>query len=470
MSLLRRLRAPSLESLFVAALVLLGFRLGALPISDNSMLTHLRTGIDMVSGHGIPRTDPYSYTARGTKWVVQSWLPEWTYGWLHRLGGFRLVVFEQAVLAAVLAWLIARLARSGTPVRTALAAGLAIGIGAPFWSPRPLLFGLLCMGLTVTVVERRRTPWLLVPIVWVWVNSHGSFPLGGVWLVARAAGEWLDWKAWPRETMRYVLAFLGSLVVAALNPLGAKLLFFPLTLGEKSSVFGRVVEWQSPDFHRTGDRFALVLLAVALVLLFRARLTWRDSVPAMVFLVLSLYAVRNVPIFAITLAPVLQRILRRPEGAAPRKAPTESQLRTNRALLATIAAAFVLFGALAVTGDALNLRAYPVDAAGYLDGARLLSQPHRVVHQDAVGNYLSFRFGRSVRVFIDDRVDMYPVHVSRDYAHLLAARPDALSILAWYDADVVLWERRQPLAQVLRTSGAWREVWSDEDWVVFRRS
>src|SRR5947208_11639261 len=156
------------------------------------MLTHLRTGIDMVAGDGIPRADPYSYTARGASWVVQSWLPEWTYGWLHRFGGFRLVLLEQAALMAALTWLIIRLARSGTPLRTALAAGLAVGIGAPFWSPRPLLFGLLCMALTVTVVERRRSPWLLVPIVWLWVNSHGSFPLGAVWLGAKAIGEWLD--------------------------------------------------------------------------------------------------------------------------------------------------------------------------------------------------------------------------------------------------------------------------------------
>jgi hypothetical protein len=466
----RRLRAPSLESLFVAALVLFGFRLGALPIGDNSMLTHLRTGLDMVSGHGIPRTDPYSYTAHGTKWVVQSWLPEWTYGWLHRLGGFRLVVLEQAALLAVLAWLIARLARSGTPLRTVLAAGLAIGIGAPFWSPRPLLFGLLCMALTVTVVERRRTPWLLVPIVWLWVNSHGSFPLGGVWLVARGAGEWLDWKAWPRETVRYVWAFLGGLVVSVLNPLGAKLLFFPLNIAGKSEVFNRVVEWQSPDFHRTGDRFALVLLAVGLALLFRARLTWRDSVPAMVFLVLSLYAVRNFPIFAIALAPVLQRILRRPEGAAPRKAPTESQLRVNRALLATITLGFVVFGALAVVGDSLDLKGFPVVAADYLDTHGLLDQPHRLAHQDSVGNYLEFRFGRRVGVFIDDRVDMYPLRVSRDYVDLLSAKPDALTVLARNGVDVVLWERTLPLTQVLQASGAWRQLYDDGTWVVFEKA
>ena len=170
-----RLRAPKLEGLFVATFVLLGFRLGVRPIGDNSMFTHLRTGIDMVRAGSIPRTDPYSFTAEGSRWVVQSWLPEWTYGWAHQLGGYRLVVLEQAVLVAALAWLVVRLARTGSPLRTAAAGLLTVGIGAPFWSPRPLLFGLVCMALTVTVVERKRTPWLLVPIVWLWVSSHGSF-------------------------------------------------------------------------------------------------------------------------------------------------------------------------------------------------------------------------------------------------------------------------------------------------------
>jgi len=133
----RRVRAPKMEALFGAVLVLFGFRLGIRPIHDNSMLTHLRTGIDAVNGHGIPRVDPYSFTAAGKTWTVQSWLPEWTYGWAHSLGGYRLVVLEQALLCAGLAWLIFRLSRAGSPLRTTLAAVVAIGIGAPYWSPRP---------------------------------------------------------------------------------------------------------------------------------------------------------------------------------------------------------------------------------------------------------------------------------------------------------------------------------------------
>jgi len=190
----RKLRAPGLEPLFIAALALFGFRLGARPIGDNSMFVHLRTGMDSVRTGAIPRRDPYSFTAHGHPWVVQSWLPEWTYGWAHDLGGFRLVVVEQAILMAVLAVLLALLARAGTPLRTALAAGIAVAAGAAYWVPRPLMFGLICMALTVLVVERRLSRWWLIPIMWVWVSSHGSFLLAVAWLGGRGVGEAIDNK------------------------------------------------------------------------------------------------------------------------------------------------------------------------------------------------------------------------------------------------------------------------------------
>src|SRR5439155_6280141 len=162
-------------------------------------------------------------------WVVQSWLPEWTYGWAHELGGYRLVVVEQAVLMAALALLLGLLARAGTPLRTALAAGIAVGAGAAYWVPRPLMFGLIAMALTVLVVERRRSPWWLVPIMWIWVSSHGSFLLAAGWLAARALGEAADTRAWPRHTLRYVGGLAAGLVVSIANPLGPRLLTFPLT-------------------------------------------------------------------------------------------------------------------------------------------------------------------------------------------------------------------------------------------------
>ena len=463
------LLAPRMESLFAAAVVLFGFRLGARPIGDNSTFTHLRTGLDMARTGAIPRTDPYSYTAGGEPWVVQSWLPEWTYGWAYRLGGFKLVVFEQALLVALLAWLVVRLARAGSALRTTLAAIAAVGVGSALWTPRPLLFGLICMALTITVVERRRSPWLLIPIVWLWVNSHGSFPLGLAWLGARAVGEGIDWRAWPRETWRYVGGFAAGLLAAVVNPLGPRLLLFPLTLGEKSEAFRNIVEWRSPDFSRGGGYFALAFLGLALVLLFRARLGWRDIVPAVAFLIASLLAARNIGPLAVVLAPVLGRAVRRPESAPARPAGTVgTQVRLNRAVLATILAAFLVFSSLIFSSDPVDTVGYPEDSLTFLEEQSLFDAPHRVAHQDFVGNYMTLRYGSRVRVFVDDRFDMYPLSVSRDYEVLLSARGGTFDVLDRHRIDLVLWQTKLPLVPLLMAKG-WQEVFAEKDYVVLRR-
>ncbi len=465
----RPLPSPRLESLFVATFVLFGFRLGVRPIGDNSMLTHVRTGIDMVRGLGIPRVDPYSFTAPGHDWVVQSWLPEWTYGWAYRLGGFRLVVLEQAVVIALLAWLVVRLVRAGSPLRTAFGALIVVGIGAPFWSPRPLLFGAVCMALAVTIVESRRSHWWLVPVVWLWVSSHGSFPLGLAWLAARAVGEAFDWRAWPRDAIRYVGGFVVGLVVAVVNPLGAKLLAFPFTLGDKRQTFERIVEWMSPDFQHAPARVALIFLVLALLLLVRARLSWRDVVPVVAFMAAGLLAVRNLPIAAVVLAPVLGRVLKRPDSLPPLPPVPASRERLNRVFAVALVAAFVVFGLSIRTNDPLRLSGYPIAATDFLEESGLLAAPHRLAHLDFVGNYFELRFGRRVKVFIDDRYDMYPVEVSQDYSNLLRGRPQWQAILQARQIDVVLWDRDLPLTSLLKSTGQWLEIFADGDWVVLRR-
>src|SRR5437764_12874068 len=115
-------RRLTVEGVVVAVVTIFGFRVGARPIHDNSMFTHLRTGVDMLRTGGIPRVDHYSFTAAGHPWVVQSWLAEWTYALANQLGGLRLVVLEQGLLTGLLCFLIARLARTGSPLRTAAAA------------------------------------------------------------------------------------------------------------------------------------------------------------------------------------------------------------------------------------------------------------------------------------------------------------------------------------------------------------
>lgn len=451
-----RRRSPSLESLFVATFALLGLRLGLRPLGDNSLFIHLRTGMDMVRTRTIPRTDPYSFTAAGDPWVVQSWLASASYGVAERIGGFAGVRVEQGLLYALLAWLIAELARTGRPWRTGLASFVAVGLGVVYWSPRPLAFGLIAMAATVLIVERRRPWWWLVPIVWVWMNSHGSFALGLVWLVAVAVAQRLEGQRRP-EVLPWLGGFVIGLAAGCLNPLGPRLLTFPLAVLDKREAFAEVAEWRPPDFTAvpTGV-FTLVFLVATVVIVARGRPSWRDALPLAAFVALGVIAQRNLPVAAIVAAPVVARSLTRAERPASDDRPP-----IHMAIAGLLVALALLFVAVAAREPAFDLTAFPVRAS------RLYERPARVATTDIGAGYLILREGRRANVMFDDRVDLYPLDATMDYLRLLDGGPDALAVLDRRQVEVVVWERKRPLHARLAASGGWRRAGQRDGWVVW---
>ncbi|HUP85601.1 MAG TPA: hypothetical protein VM143_08035 [Acidimicrobiales bacterium] len=451
-------RRPSLETLFVATFALLGLRIGLRPLGDNSLFIHLRTGIDLVRTGHIPRSDPYSFTAAGDAWVVQSWLASAAYGVAERLGGFEAVRLLHGLLYALLAGVLGRSVRTGSAWRTALAGVLAIGLGIVYWSPRPLAFGLLGLAATVWVVERRRKWWWLLPIVWVWANAHGSFVLGLGWLVLVVAGERLDGHRRP-DSLPWLGGFVAGLAAACLNPLGPRLLIFPLVVVSRREAFSHVVEWRSPSFQSGTGILTLLCLVGALVVVARSRPPWRDLLPVAGFVVAGLAAQRNLPMVAVVVAPVLRRSLRAPRGDVVEVAP-----RINVTIAAVLGVLALLFVVVAAVGEPFDLEGYPVRAASALDARG----PVRVATTDVAAGYLILRGGPFV--LIDDRVDLYPVKTTEDYLRLRDGRPDALDVLDRYDPDVVLWETDRALSAQLAASERWRRVEVLDGWGVWVRA
>ena len=442
-------------------------RLGLKSISDNSTLVHLRTGIDLVHTWRVPRRDPYSFTAAGHAWVVQSWLASLVYGTANAIGHHALVL-GQGVLYAAVGAVTALAARSTTAIRSGLAALLAICASTPGWSPRPLMFALLCLALTIVVTERGANPLWLIPIVWVWVNTHGSFPLGLAWIGARTIGDALDRRALPRS-VRYLGAFVAGLAVACVNPIGPRLLTFPLVALHKRSTFQGIVEWRSPNFQDTNAFVALVFIALALIILLRAALPWRHLLPVCVFLVAGLVAVRNLNALGIVLAPALATALAGPQPWRPSWWSTPTRL-LRRLGYAAAGIALVVFVAGAVRGATLDLHSYPVAATDELARTGRLTDAHRIAAVDVVGCFLIWRAAPATKVFIDDRYDMYPKAVTTDAAILAGGRSDAASVLDRWKIDTVLWSAQQALPQEVRLLPGWRQTWSDGSWVVLERS
>lgn len=456
-----------------------GAIIGIAPFRDNSFFTHLATG-RLILEEGFPRADPYSFTAAGEPWVVQSWLVSVVIALVEDLGGLAGVRVLFGVLTALLAgvvWLLTAPAR-GLLVRLALAGVVVVMGAAGSWPERPLLVGLLGVGALLLACEGRFDPRWCVPILWIWANSHGSFPLGLVLVGLLWVGARLDGHDGRTERRVLLWAALGA-ALGVVGPLGLRVLLFPVELLARQDALAGVKEWEAPGFREVAERAFLVLLLVAVVALVR-RPSWRSALPVVVFLGLALTSARNLAPLALVLVPVVARGFA--DVGQLRGERSSPPVRIGAALVAFVVLLVLTVplrqGAPAADDVAaqlegrphLGLGGYPVAALTWLDERGVLAGEHRLIAREIVGNYQVMVFGTEANVFMDDRFDMYPTTVLDDHDQLLKGdgteRGGPLAVLDRNDADYVVWRASEPLAQLLAASDEWAVAYVDDGQVV----
>lgn len=464
-------RGASRGAVFGWLVVLVAAVSGAASLSDNSFLTHLTTGRLILDGH-FPSTDPYSFTAFGHPWVIQSWFASVLYALGDRVGhgaGIRVMIAMLSGLLAAVLWRLTRPAKSVVARLAAVAPALVIG--GVIWGPRPLLFGLIGFALVLLVLREERDPRWLVPVMWVWVNTHGSFPLGLVLIVVYGLGVWAD-RGSLNHVVRVLVWSVVGVLLGALNPLGPKLLWFPVALLTKQKVLSNMIEWQAPTFQTTWERIFLVafLVAVALIPRLSAGGRYRLLLPALVFVALGLTASRNIALASFVLVPLLASELR---GLGNLASSPRSNLYTGAC--GAIAVATVAIVGARVAGPAFDLTSYPTAAVNWMQSDGRLTLAHRIAARDTVGNYLEFRTSGRTRVFVDDRVDMFPESVVDDEKTLVQGGVRWRAVLDRWKIDTVLWEKDAPLSSLLLESPEWKLVktfhtrGSKATWMVFER-
>jgi hypothetical protein len=453
------LRTPTLTGVVVMVLVVWAVGIGFLPLYDNSFLTHLATG-RLLLDHGIPRHDPYSFTAAGAPWVVQSWLASLFYGVADRLWGGDGLQVLRTLLTVPLALLVFRLTRPADQLLARLGiAILVMAVGSGYWAPRPLLIGMLLLAVLLVAAEGGLDPRWAVPVMWVWVNAHGSFPLGIAAVALLAIGRRLD-RQRPATELRVLQWVVVGTLLAAVNPLGPKLLTFPIHMLGRQESLQFILEWRSPDFSQAWDRVFLLQVLVAVAALAR-RPSWRAALPLMAFVAAALMAMRNIPVASLVMVPGMAYGL---AGLGSLRGERRSPAVTMAAV--AVAAVGVVIAVGGLQQPAFALHAYPEEQLAWMRGAGLLGPEARLVAPDYVGNYRELVEGTDARVFIDDRFDMYSPELVDDYATLERGGPGWDDVLAEHRATAVLWQRDSALAELLIASDDWRLVQSDDDWVV----
>jgi hypothetical protein len=329
-----------------------------------------------------------------------------------------------------------------------------MAVGQQGWSERPLMIGLVAMGLVLAVAYDKMPAWTLLPIGWIWVNSHGSFVLAPVLLVAIAVGDALDAGSIRRIKLSTLAWCCGGLLSGMLGPLGPRALTFPVVALRRSSDFANIVEWQAPRFVSTSDRLFLVMLMGAMLTLVKSP-TWRHGLLICLAAALALTSQRNMSVasmcFIIPIASALDGF---------------GTLSVRR--LAPAAQGFIAM-TLCVTGTLVSdFRggAYPASAVSSLVTSNRLM---RVAMPDFVGNFVTNAYRGNVLIMFDDRVDMLPPTVVSQQSTLIRAHPDWEQVLTKAEVDTVLWQSDSPLAAALAQSDRWEVVWASSQWVIAHR-
>jgi hypothetical protein len=447
------------------AMAVIGMGFGASRIADNSFLTHLATGREMLD-NGVVRNDVFTWTSQGESIVVQSWLASLLYGVVDELAGFHGLRLLTALLGAVLGAMAWRMTKSQPSIVTRVAVMVpTLAIGYLNWGERPLLIAFVFFASMILIAEGDGRPRWLFVIGALWINVHGSWPLGIVYLVARIAGGFGDRENTRRERDSLKYLGVGMLLGGIFNPYGPAMLFFPLDLLGRQEVLSHVVEWQSPSFNSTWTRaFLLMVLGAFAALMQNPK--WRHALPTMIFVAAALVGRRNIAVASLVMLPVLAAGL----PAIGRLAAARTSEAIRMATFA-FAAMLVIIPLTAVSGPHIDVDRFPEDAVTAMElKLGLAPGETRIIHQDFVGNYLDVRYGASGAgvSWIDDRFELHDISLVNDYMALLDAGPAWPEILDRYDAEAILWPSDAALVSLARDIGGWDEVWSDEDWTVLR--
>jgi hypothetical protein len=469
-----RLRSFGIAALFSAVFAIFGWAAGIRPLSDNSFLWHLRAG-QWILDHGIPHRDPFSYTAAGTHWVAQSWLAEAAYAALDRTVGPFGIRLLGAIVGGLIALLTYRLALRLVLDRVlgALIALAALAGIVTLWSERPLLIGVLLFLTLVWIVEvpesfvSRHALVTLPALMWLWVNVHGTFVLGFVYLALHLLGRGVDGASpfAPGVERRLLLAGVIALGVVFINPYGVDLVTFPAHLVARSGALTYIVEWRSPDLHKpSGIAFALwVVVYVVALARGRHRVSPRDLIVTLPFVLLALWALRNVALAPFVALPVVARACSRTE-----ESPDQPRRTVSWVAAGAIAALFVGISIQALDQPNFRFASQPVAAMRFVATHGLLGK--RILNNDPAGGYIILEYYPEQRVFIDDRFDMYPRRVISDYIAIAKGQPEWQELLRRYDIEVVVWPRSTPLAALLDGSDGWTRVQRDQRDAVWTRT
>jgi hypothetical protein len=500
---------PSLTDVaFLLPLIFMFARLGGgkALLSDADTGWHIKTGEWILANHRVPRNDLFSFTKPDAPWFAWEWLCDVFFGFMHQHWGLAGVVALGMLLLCTTSALLFRLImrHCSNPMLGIGITFLAEAASTVHWHARPHLFTILLTVVFLHILDRSRDagadPRILMalPVLTaVWTNLHGGFMTGLILLLLYTAGEMIAFaldadrenaKSHWRTGKLYGLTFAACALASLVNPFTFRLHLFIWTFLRQPFLNG-ISEWMSPGFHEAPYFESLLLMAAGVAMWSLTRRRYAEVLTIAAWAHLSLFAVRNVPMFVIVAAPVVARNLEEMMEAL-KTAPLAKWFQTllgdikdfgaevaeidNLWRVHAVSAVVFLAVAFTLTSGRLSPKYsadfdpehFPVKAAEVF--AARPGQP-RVFTTDQWADFLIYRFYPKWRVFYDDRADLYGNTFFEDYGKITNATLNWQKYLDQYQVESVLIPVDLPLTGAMKESRLWRPVYDDHYAIIFDR-
>jgi hypothetical protein len=452
-------RRTSLDPAVVAAGCFMAALVMFLPpiLNDGDTLWQITTGNWILDHRAIPATDPFSFTAGDRPWFAHEWLAETMMALAYRAAGMRGVMVLAAAATGLTAAILLHHLRRFLPGIYALTALIvALSNAAPSMLARPHLLAWPCLvawcgGLIAARANRSAPSWVLLPVMLLWVNLHGSFMVGLLLPMALMIEALLDPGANRRQSALAWGRFIAAAwLVALANPDGLAGVLFPIHLvGMKTLAW--IGEWQPPDFSRFQPLELIILGALALGL--SGKLTL-PPIRLLLFLGLVHAALshgRNEQLLGLVGVLILAEPMgaRVGRGAADPFGPSWRRLPAASVLL--VLAALVVRFTLPLGPDRAGA-AFAATIGAVPQSLR--AQP--VLNEYGLGGPLIFA---GIRPFIDSRADLYGDAFLTRYHRIAATdRTELDRTLSEYRIAWTIFPDGHPVVAVMDTEAGWHRL------------
>jgi hypothetical protein len=462
-------------------------------IADPDLWGYMAFGRLFWQSNAFPYQDVFSYVPTLHPWVYHEWLTGVLFLPLYQtLGGSGLQVLKYVLALSTigLVYLTARM-RGAHPLAAALFLAIVTSASRFGYPPvRAQIFTFFFFALSLYVLERARLhgrwrPLFLLPLIQIpWCNLHGGF-LAGLGLIAiYAVGEFLA----RRPFLPYLWIFLLSVLVTLINPYGVEYWIY----------LGRAVTMPRPNIIEWGSVFQAVqsgvtnvwllvfLLGLSLIMLFgmfQAR--WREVTAGLalaVTFVLGLKHIRHLTLFFI-LAGAYWPVCLKANVDYLQSNPRLNRLWRSRNLKISVFALLVILALMNFSlfimrspfslrlpdkpapPEDLNAAYYPLNAVDFIKKQGLSG---KILTRFDWGEYLIWELSPPSLVAFDGRYEtVYPPEVEQKYAEFHFGLPQWRQFLEDYPPDLILWDKRMKIVQLLKEDPEWRQIYGDSSCVLF---